>query len=58
MVIQNIFFYFQSYAEIDPSFVNNYEVEIKKTWTILNNQGVQHELIFNKDPDHPLVVSG
>ncbi|KAI5409619.1 hypothetical protein KIW84_055160 [Lathyrus oleraceus] len=48
----------QSYAEIDPSFVNNHEDEITKTWTILNNQGVHHELIFNQIPDHPLIISG
>lgn len=38
--------------------VNNHKADITKTWTILNNQGVHHELIFNKIPDHPLIISG
>lgn len=47
MVITNVC-YLQSYVDFDPSFVNNHEAEITKTWTILNNQGIHHELSLTK----------
>ncbi|XP_058724558.1 uncharacterized protein LOC131596022 [Vicia villosa] len=48
----------QKYAEIDPKFICRFGNNITKTWTILNNQGVHHVLIYNKDEIHPLIISG
>ncbi|XP_058784055.1 uncharacterized protein LOC131658820 [Vicia villosa] len=48
----------QSFPEIQPSFVKNSGNEICKSWTIMNNQGVHHELIYNQIEMHPLVLSG
>ncbi|XP_058767571.1 uncharacterized protein LOC131641284 [Vicia villosa] len=48
----------QKFAEIDPKFICRFGNNITKTWTILNNQGVHHVLIYNKDEIHPLIISG
>ncbi|KAL5081052.1 hypothetical protein RYX36_009473 [Vicia faba] len=42
------------YAEIDPKFVRNYNEELNKTWTVMNNQCVHQEMIFNKVRNHPM----
>ncbi|KAL5098981.1 hypothetical protein RYX36_003308, partial [Vicia faba] len=46
------------YAKIDPEFMRNYKNELSKSWTILKNQGVHQEVIFNKVRDHPMIISG
>ncbi|KAL5065472.1 hypothetical protein RYX36_027209 [Vicia faba] len=46
------------YAEIDPEFMRKYNDELSKSWTMLNNQGVHQEVIFNKVRDHPMIMSG
>ncbi|XP_058751249.1 uncharacterized protein LOC131624318 [Vicia villosa] len=48
----------QSYPEIQPSFVKAYGQELTKCWTIMNNQGLHVELIYNQIEMHPLVLSG
>ncbi|XP_058776872.1 uncharacterized protein LOC131651222 [Vicia villosa] len=48
----------QLYPEIDPAFIERNGDEISKSWTILNNQGVHHELIYNQKSFHPLIISG
>ncbi|KAL5065188.1 hypothetical protein RYX36_026925 [Vicia faba] len=47
----------QMYAKIDPEFMRNYNDELSKSWTMLNNQGVHQEVIFNKVRDHPMIIS-
>ncbi|KAL5058889.1 hypothetical protein RYX36_030493 [Vicia faba] len=46
------------YAEIDPEFVRNYSEELNKTWTVMNNQCVHQEMIFNKVRMNPMIISG
>ncbi|XP_058776832.1 uncharacterized protein LOC131651184 [Vicia villosa] len=48
----------QRYPEIQPSFVEDHKEEISKCWTVMNNQGVHHELIYNQVHLQPLVISG
>lgn len=50
--------YSQSWCGIDPAFVNIYRNNLTKAWKILNNQGFHHVVIYNKDQDHPLIISG
>ncbi|KAL5062436.1 hypothetical protein RYX36_024173 [Vicia faba] len=46
------------YAEIDPEFIRNHSDELRKSWTMLNNQGVHQKVIFNQVGDHPIIISG
>ncbi|XP_058748784.1 uncharacterized protein LOC131621751 [Vicia villosa] len=48
----------QPYPEIQPSFVEKNKDEISKCWTVMNNQGVHHDIIYNQIEIHPLVISG
>ena len=50
--------HFQKFAEVDEMFLKVFGDELSDRWTILNNQGIHHELIYNAQPVHPLVISG
>ncbi|KAL5097743.1 hypothetical protein RYX36_002070 [Vicia faba] len=42
----------------DHEFMRKYNDELRKSGTVLNNQGVHQKVIFNKVRDHPMIISG
>ncbi|CAI8610303.1 unnamed protein product [Vicia faba] len=46
------------FPKIDQVFVKTNMADLTKTWTIMNNEGVHHTIVFNKNLDHPVIVSG